>query len=103
MTEEGGCPGQCLDVIAGAKVAGEQDGRCALAAIEHQGRDRQSLATGSKHIGRADIARSDLAQVAGPAEFGQDQTKWDGTEQIADRNPDPVRSKKHVHVRQAIP
>ena len=56
-------------------------------AFEHvaeQGRGGQAFAAGAQHVGGADIARADRADVASAGEPGQDQAERDRAEQIAD-------------------
>ena len=47
-----------------------------------------------KHVGRADIAGADLAQIAEPGEFGEHQSERDRAEQIADREQEPEVRRK---------
>ena len=54
----------------------------AFRAVEDQRRRRQPLAASAQHIGSADIARPDLAQVAGAEQACQDYAKGDRAEQI---------------------
>ena len=56
----------------------------ALRHIEHQGQRGQPLAAGAQHIGRADIARADLPDVAEAGEPGQQQPERDRAEEIAE-------------------
>ena len=39
---------------------------------------------GAKNIGRADISRSGLSDVAGPRQPAEDQSEWDRTHRIGD-------------------
>ena len=55
----------------------------ALAAIEQQRRRGQPLAAGAQHVGRADIARSDRAQIARAGQPRQQHAERDRAEQIA--------------------
>src|SRR3546814_1326343 len=66
----------------GNEMPREQHRDRALRAVEDQGRRRQLLAPGAPHIGRADIARPDLAQVARAEQSGQDDAARDRTQQI---------------------
>ena len=49
--------------------------RRALEQIEREGRRREPLAAGAQHVGRADVARADRAQITRPAEPRQDQAE----------------------------
>jgi len=53
----------------------EADRRRALGQVEQQRRRREPLATGAQDVGRADIARSDLTDIARAAQPRQQQTK----------------------------
>ena len=60
--------------------------RCALAHIKQQRRRRQPFAPRAEHIGRADIARANLAQIARAKHFGKDKAKGNRPKQIANPN-----------------
>jgi len=45
------------------KRTADPDGQCTLKTIEQQGSGGEPLAAGAQHVGRADIARSDRAQI----------------------------------------
>ena len=64
-------------------LAGDQHRHHALQRIEQQGGGRQPLAAGAQHVGRADIARADLADVAQPRGAGQQQAERDRAQQVA--------------------
>jgi hypothetical protein len=53
--------------------AGQPHGHAAFQQIEQQGARRQALAPGAQHIGGADVARSDRAQIAGAGQASEDQ------------------------------
>ena len=60
----------------------------ALQRVEQQGGGRQPLVAGAQHVGRADIARADLAHVAQPGHARQQQAERDRAEQIAEDQRD---------------
>ena len=66
----------------------EQDRGGALQHVAEQRRGREALAAGAQHVGRADIAGADGADVARAREPGQDQAERDRAEQIADGQRD---------------
>ena len=56
----------------------------ALAGVEDQGRGRRALVAGAQHVGRADVARPDLAQVAEAERAGDEQAEGDRAEQVGE-------------------
>ena len=56
----------------------------ALGAVQQQRRRRQLLAAGAQHVGGADIARADRADVAEAGGAGEQQAEGDRAEQVAD-------------------
>ena len=64
-------------------MRGEQHGGGALRGVEQQRQRGEPLAARAQHVGRADIAGADLAQIAEPGELGEDQAERDRAEQIA--------------------
>ncbi len=64
---------------------GDGHGDGALAHIQHQGQRRQSLAAGAQHVGGADIARPDLADVAEAGDSAQHQPERDRAQQVAEQ------------------
>ncbi len=85
--------------------AGDQHGGGTLAAIQQQGRQCQLLVAGAEHIGGADIAGADLADIAEAGEAGEDQAEGNRAQQIAagqDRELHPTESgrclcRRHPH------
>ena len=65
--------------------AGQQDRRRAFAGVEQQGHQRQSLVAGAQHIGGADIAAANGANIAKTGEAGQQQPAGHRAQQIAKR------------------
>src|SRR3546814_14478921 len=57
--------------------------RHALADVEHQCRRSCALLACAKHVGSADVARPDLAQIPDPCCFRQQQAKGNGATQTA--------------------
>src|SRR5262249_16929839 len=55
----------------------------ALAAVPDEGNGRQVPAAGPQHIGRADVAGADLADIARAAEPGRDQPERGRPQKIA--------------------
>ncbi|MCY1547652.1 hypothetical protein D9M68_837210 [compost metagenome] len=82
MADEGG--EACGDPRFDAPMRCNGGCRGALERVEQQGRCGKLLVAGAQHIGRADIARADLSDVAQPGHAGQDQSEWDRAEQIAE-------------------
>ena len=72
----------------GAEAAGDQHGGRALQRVEQQRRGGKPLVAGAQHIGRADIAGADLADVAEAGGAGQQQAERDRAEQIAEDERD---------------
>ena len=72
----------------------------ALQRVAHQRRGREPLAAGAQHIGGADIARTDLADIAEPGEARENQAEGDRAEQIADTRA--ARSESRSDRRQDI-
>ena len=52
-----------------------------FSGIEHQGCGGEIAPAGAQHVGRADIARADLADVAEPGGAGDQQAERDRAEQ----------------------
>ena len=65
-------------------MARDQDGGRAFQRVAQQRRGREPLAAGAQHIGGADIAGADCADVAEARRAGEDQAEGDRAEQIAD-------------------
>ena len=55
----------------------------ALAAVADQGNGRQIASPGAQHIGRADIARSDVPDIPCAAQPRGQHAEWDRAQQIA--------------------
>jgi hypothetical protein len=60
---------------SGQPAPGQQHRRQPLAQVEQQRCRGQPLAPGAQHVGRADVARTDRAQVARPEQPRQDQAE----------------------------
>jgi hypothetical protein len=80
MAEKGACAGQRCPI--GRKRARDQHRRRALAHVEQQRRRRQPLAAGAQHVGGADIARSDRAQITRAGKPREKQAERDRAEEI---------------------
>ena len=70
--------------VRSPEPAREEHGGRALQGIADQGRGGKALAPGAQHVGRADIAGADLADVAEPGEAGQDHAERDRAEEVAE-------------------
>src|SRR5262249_10268161 len=68
--------------IVGAREC--EHGNCTLERIAEQRRGRKPLAPGAQHVGGADIAGADVAQVLGTGRRGEDEAERNGAEQIAE-------------------
>ena len=82
-TAPGTAAGEVVDVAE--QPAGDQDRGGRLQAIEDQRGDSERLAPGPQDIGRADVARPDLADVTLAAGPGEQQSEGNRAEDIADR------------------
>ena len=82
VAEEGGEPG--IEREVRVEPAGDEHGRRAFQCIEQQGEGGKPLVAGAQHIGRADIAGADLADVAKPGGARDQQAERDRAEQIAE-------------------
>ncbi len=70
--------------LAGPEIPGDQHRGNALGRVEDQRQRRQLAPAGAQHIGGADIARADLADIAEPGGARDQQAERDRAEQIAD-------------------
>jgi hypothetical protein len=68
--------------------AGGDDGDGALARVEDEGEEGREPIAGAEHVGRADVARADLADVAQPHRAGDDDAEGDGAEEVGQRRDD---------------
>ncbi len=84
VSEEGAERGDHGGLRAAQRQARDGDGDGALQHVADQGCGGEALAAGAQHIGRADIAGADGADVAGARDFRQDQAERDRAEQVAD-------------------
>ena len=82
-TAPGTAAGEIVDVAE--QAAGDQDRGGRLEAIEDQRCNSERLAPGAEHIGRTDVAGSDLADVALAAGPGEQQSEGNRAEDIPDR------------------
>ena len=78
--------------IGSGEMRREQNRGGALERVAQQGRGGQTLAAGAQHIGGADIAGADGADVGRAGGARQDQPERNRAEQIADREGDQRRS-----------
>src|SRR5690606_14623502 len=85
MADEGGEAGEHGAVLA-AQRAAEQHRRRTLEGVTEKGEAGERLVAGAQDIGCADIAGADGADIAEPAEAGQEQAEGDRAEQIAGGN-----------------
>src|SRR5207248_6544215 len=69
-----------------------------LRAVEQQGRRGEPTPTGSQHVGRADIARADGADVANARSPGEQQPEGNRAEQVSN-NDKGVGGKVHPKTR----
>jgi len=72
----------------------DQQGDRALARIQDQGGDSQILAPGAQDVGRADVARTDLAHVARARRAGQDDAEGNGAQQVSANSHKPERKER---------
>ena len=68
----------------GAEALGDDHGDGALAPVEQQGERRRRLVAGAQHVGRADVAGADAAQVAELEDARHDQSHGQRADQIGD-------------------
>ena len=94
VAEEGAECGQHRRIGA-AVIAGDDDGDRALERVADQGCRRKALAAGAQHVGGADIAASDRAQILRAGEFGQHQAERDRAEEIAEQEGDDEECVRH--------
>ena len=87
MAEHGGHACDQRRVFAGPVAQGD-DGERAFAGVEQQGEGGDVLAAGPQHVGGADIAGPDRADVAEPGGAGEDEAERDGAEQVAGQEGD---------------
>ena len=67
-----------------AKWRASSDRKRSLQAVEQKRRGREILATGPQHVGRADVARPDGADVGGAGQPRQQQAERDRAEEVAE-------------------
>ena len=84
MAEEGARGAGELGRRAEQQTGAATDRRRRLQRVEDKGRGGEVLAAGAQHVGRADVARADRAQIPGAGEARQDQTERDRAEQVAE-------------------
>src|SRR5665809_174426 len=82
MPKEGSKSGDKGGVLAPKRS--EQHGNRTLGDVEQQRQRRERFAARAQHIGRADIASADLAEVAEPGELRQDEAEGNGAQEITD-------------------
>ena len=73
--------------IFARKGPGQQHRNGPLGPVQQQRQRRGFFVAGAQHIGRADIARPDIAQVAQPHQPRQQHAKSDGADDIARQRP----------------
>ena len=59
-----------------------------LECIQQQRRNGQSLGTGARDIGGADVAAAGLADVLSAKDADQQVAEWDRAQQVGDRDDD---------------
>src|SRR5262245_65419116 len=90
MSEEGAGRGRQRELVveiaifAAVVVIDQQYRERALERIADERRRREPLAAGAQHVGRADIAGADGADVGGAGEPRQDQSERDRAAEIAE-------------------
>ncbi len=67
-----------------APPCADDDRRGPLRHVEQQGQRGEAFAAGAQHVGRADVARADPADVAMAAEPAQQQPERDRAQEVAD-------------------
>ena len=77
--------------MTAAREAGDQHRRGALAAVADQGDQRQVPPAGAQHVGRADVARADLAHVARRRPAGWRSPRTGSSPEDSRRRPRPRR------------
>jgi hypothetical protein len=82
MADEGGKAGENAELKP--ELFGHDHGQRALEGIEQQRRGGELLVAGPQHVGRADIAGPDGADIAEPCHAREDQAERDRPEQIAE-------------------
>ena len=99
VPEEGEKAGKLRGVLAGDRAGDEDRGR-ALAAIEQERRGGGALVARPEHVRRADVARTDLAQVAEAHQAGEHHAEGDGAEQVSrkgEEGEEPGRGRELRH------
>ncbi len=74
----------------GAEARCEPDRQCALRGIEQEGQRGEFLAAGAQHVGRADIAGADVADVAKAGKLREDQAERNRAQQVPDGGGEQV-------------
>ena len=82
--------------MAGSRppIGADQNGGRALQRVEQRVAAARPLLPVRKHIGGADIAGADLAEVAEARGAGQDRAERNGAEQIADDESEEIDSQR---------
>jgi hypothetical protein len=89
-------------LLAGPDPRHQQHRDQALGKVEQQRRRRQPLAPGPQHVGGADVARADLAQVARAGHACQYHPEGDRPQQVSDqqrrqrRHPDDLGRQRSI-------
>src|SRR5438309_1417986 len=76
---------------------GHHHGGAPLRHVEQQSGGGEALAAGPQHVGGADIARADGAQIAGARRLGQQQAERDRAQAIAERDCEQRFGDRCVH------
>jgi len=90
VAEEGADARRHRRALAG-EVPRQEDRHRALQRVAEEGGERQPLAAGPQHVGGADVARADLADVAEPGGARQDEAEGDRAEAVAEDEGDENR------------
>ena len=88
-------PQAATSAAGGAELGADENRHRSLEHVAEEGRGRQALLARAQHIGRADIAGADAAQIRAAGEARQDDAEGNGAQKIGDDEgrdqPDPGR------------
>ena len=91
-------PGGQHGVGVGNDKPSDAHGNRALARIQQQGQKRRQLVAGAQHVGRTDVARTDLAQIAQSEQLGDDDAERHRAQQITAYSGDGMQEEGLFHV-----
>ena len=74
----------CSSDLTVVEMNDDKDGDRPFQGIGHEGQRREILAPGAQNIGRADIARTDRAQIRRPGKPRQDEPERNRAAEIAE-------------------